>query len=196
MQILKNRAVAVVIAVAVIAFSSFFGIFRSLSSIVNDIGKSFYDGECVAELSERFNVEIREIDMKKSVQNDLDTVISSSENIVKITTDYYGSQDTDVIELKNITAKLKNSEKIKDKYLNYTQLVEKLFEIDEKIKKTGIDKVNDKYIGQYENIQSAKKKMSRNGYNAIAREFNENIADKFPASIIAELFAIEAYLFE
>ena len=171
MKLLTKTPVAILIMVVVILASGTLGCRRSLLSARKTAEDLFYSGE--------------------SIQNDLEYIGATANNLKTIALRYIDADNQLIIDLNETRSALTSSKTISAKYEAAQKLFDAVTALHDSLDP---DKMNSTDKGfrasLYDDIKSAMQRISHNGYNDAAREFND-ILEHFPAKLIADIAKVE-----
>ena len=176
MKLLTKTPVAIIIMVVVILASGMLGCRKSLLSARKTAEDYFYSGEGGDG---------------DSIQSDLEYIGATANNLKTIALRYKDADDQLIIDLNTTRSALTSSKTISAKYEAAQKLFDAVTALHDSLDP---DKMNPTDKGfrasLYDDIKSAMQRISHNGYNDAAREFND-ILEHFPAKLIADIAKVE-----
>lgn len=176
MKLLTKTPVAAIIMIAVIILSALFGCRRSLLKEQKTVENYFFNG----------------IDGDGySIQNDLETICATSVNMKTIASRYIEVTDPLITEMTNARQTLTDARTVSEKYTAAMNLYDAVTTLYNSLDPNMMNSTDKGFRASlYDDITSAMQRISHNGYNDAAREFN-SILECFPAKYIAKLVGIE-----
>lgn len=176
MKLLTKTPVAAIIMIAVIILSALFGCRRSLLKEQKTVENYFFNG----------------IDGDGySIQNDLETICATSVNMKTIASRYIEVTDPLITEMTNARQALTDAHTVSEKYTAAMNLYDAVTTLYNSLDPNMMNSTDKGFRASlYDDITSAMQRISHNGYNDAAREFN-SILESFPAKYIAKLVGIE-----
>lgn len=176
MKYLKKTPVAILIMAVVIIISGVLGCRRSLLSIRNSAEDLFYSGE---------NGD------GNSIQSDLEYIGATANNLKTIALRYIDADNTMIIELNSARSALTSAKTISEKYQSAQTLFDAVTSLYDFLDPNEMNSTDRSFRSSlYDDIKSAMQRISHNGYNDSAREFNATL-EQFPAKLVADLVGIK-----
>lgn len=161
---------------AVILTSSVLGCRRSLLSVRNAAEDYFYSGEDGDG---------------NSIQSDLEYMVATASNFKTIAVRYKDSSDQLISELNDARLALASAKTISEKYVAASELFDAVTALHGALDPNEMNSTDKSFRSSlYDDITSAMQRISHNGYNDAAREFN-SLLESFPASFISRFVGIE-----
>ncbi len=162
--------------IAVIIVSGILGCRKSLLSLRKSAEDFFYSGE---------NGD------GSSIQSDLEYIGATSNNLKTIAVRYIGADDPLIVNLSDARSALASARSISDKYTAAAELFDAVTVLHDSLDPSVMNSTDKNFRASlYDDIKSAMQRISHNGYNDAAREFNA-VLEGFPAKLVAELVGIE-----
>lgn len=125
-----------------------------------------------------------------SIQDDLEYIGATANNFKTVAVRYIANDDPLITSLTEARVALTSAKTISDKYLAAANLSDAVSALHDSL---APDKMNSTDKGfrasLFDDIKSAVQRISHNGYNDAAREFN-SLLESFPAKFIAKLVGI------
>lgn len=176
MKLLRKSPVAISIMIITILLSSLLGGWRSLLKEQKAVEDYFYNGPRGDGYS---------------IQDDLEYIGATSNNFKTVAVRYIANDDPLIIALTEARLALASAKTIPEKYLAAATLSDAVAALHDSLDPNKMNSTDKGFRASlYDDIKSAMQRISHNGYNDVAREFNQ-IIETFPAKIIAKFVGIK-----
>lgn len=167
---LKNRKVAVIICVIVIALSILSGARRSLSEVIRETEDAFVYG--VAGDGQ-------------SIYHDLGSRTQLANNLVTVAERYLDAEDDAVSRVRVLSAKLQRETRPEKCYDLNEELTEAVSDLNAALLNASLTETDEDYRkGILTDFTSYAYTIQHDGYNDLVRALNEGTLKKFPARIL------------
>jgi len=172
-----NRVFAIIIMAAMIIASVFFGSWRSLSVLRNELDDIYLNGAK---------------DDVSSVCKDLDYIAGEAYNLATIAQNYFSADNPTVVSLLDRRRELTETFKADKRYDIAMQLKSAVSDLYFSLKQK--EDVTEQHMrlaaNYYQDIESRFSMIGKNSYNSAALAFNKKL-DDFPTFFIAPLVGID-----
>lgn len=161
--------------IIVILLSSLFGGRRSLLKEQNAVEDYFFNGAGGDGYS---------------IQDDLEYIGATANNFKTVAVRYIANDDPLITSLTEARLALASAKTIPDKYVAATRLYDAVAALHASLDTNKMNSTDKGFRASlYDDINSAMQRISHNGYNDAAREYNA-ILESFPAKFIAKFVGI------
>lgn len=176
MKLLTKLPIAILIMVVAILASGLLGCRKSLLSLRKSAEDFFYSGE---------NGD------GNSIQSDLEYIGATANNMKTIAVRYIDPGDKLIEDLNESRSALASAKTISEKYEAAQALFDAVTALHDSLDPNIMNSTDKSFRSSlYDDIKSAMQRISHNGYNDAAREFNETL-EHFPAKFISGLVGIK-----
>lgn len=174
---MNDAKIAKVVLIAVIVLSIVFGGYRSLSKEASKVERVFFDG----------------VDKDGySINSDLNNLVDISRNLITVAKRYLPENDASIIDLADASSKVANSSKPSDKLRAFRELQTAFTSLSKKLG-PNLEENDRRYLeGFTTEFNSSTHKISLDGYNEKAKEFNSQLS-RFPASLLGYLYGMRPF---
>ena len=170
--LIKSRTFAAAVMVLLIAVSTWFGAYRSLHGLYNELSDAFYQGVDGDGLS---------------IQNDLEDMMTLSDNLSVVARRNLGADAAAVAELSDARTALSDAKTPAAKYRAAAGLVRAVTAVYSELDPDKLSDSDARYRESlYTDIVSLDRKIGHDGYNHLVDEYNQKIS-AFPANLLSKL---------
>lgn len=175
MEILKKSPVAITIMIIAILLSGLLGCRHSLLRERKAAEDYFYNGSDGDGYS---------------IQSDLEYIGATANNLKTVAVRYIDSADPLITALTEARGSLSAAKNISEKYTAASNLFDAVSALHDSLDESKMNSTDKGFRSSlYDDIKSAMQRISHNGYNDAARDFN-SILEGFPAKFVAKLTGI------
>lgn len=175
MNVLKKRSVAIIIVIIIAVVFTFVGIRISVKRQAEKVEAMFYSG----------------VDGETAVQTSLDNIFKEAKVIYSTAEEYLGSEIPKPFRI--AYNNMYDADTISEKYDCYQKLMAEL-EVLHPYMEEGVDNSYDKiyYATHKENLENIGLMLDGNSYNEKVQDYEENILNRFPVSLVKGILDLEA----